>query len=125
MKIINPDYIYLDNKFTENLAVAFDETIQAIDTLENLQKKYPDANLETQTENSVLYPGFINTHVHLEFSANKTTLEYGDFMSWLDSVIKNREALVGACNNNMMMDACNEMLNSGITTFGAISSFGS
>lgn len=125
MKIITPDYIYLDNKFKENLAVAFDNKIQSIDTLENLQKKYPEANIDTPVENSVLYPGFINTHVHLEFSANKTTLEYGDFMFWLDSVIKNREELVNACDNATMMGACNEMLDSGVTTFGAISSFGS
>jgi len=125
MTILNPNYIYLNNKFQENLAVAFDEKIQAIDTLENLQKEYPNASLEEQVKNSVLYPGFINTHVHLEFSKNRTTLEYGSFMPWLDSVIKNREELVGACNNEVMMEACKQMLNSGVTTFGAISSFGS
>jgi cytosine/adenosine deaminase-related metal-dependent hydrolase len=125
MTIIQADYLYLNNEFQENLAVAFDEKIQAVDTLENLKKHYPEANIETQKKNSVLYPGFINTHVHLEFSANKTTLEYGDFMTWLGSVIKNREELVNACDNETMMSACNEMLNSGVTTFGAISSFGS
>jgi len=124
MTIINPTYLYLNNEFQENLAVAFDKTIQAIDTLENLQKLYPNAKVEKQKENSVLYPGFINTHVHLEFSANKTTLQYGEFMPWLHSVIENREELVGACDNEVMMNACKEMMNSGVTTFGAISSFG-
>lgn len=125
MTILNPTYIYLDNTFQKNLAVAFDEKIQAIDTLENLQKKYPNAKVEEEVKNSVLYPGFINTHVHLEFSKNRTALEYGSFMPWLDSVIKNREELVGACNNEVMMKACTQMLHSGVTTFGAISSFGS
>ncbi|CAA6819422.1 MAG: BOX elements [uncultured Sulfurovum sp.] len=124
MKIINPTYIYLDNTFQENLAVAFNAEIQAIDTLENLQTQYPEASVEDQAENSVLYPGFINTHVHLEFSKNRTTLEYGSFMPWLDSVIKNREDLVSECDNEVMMEACKQMLNSGVTTFGAISSFG-
>ena len=124
MTILKPNYIYLNNEFQKNLAVAFDEKIQAIDTLENLQKQYPNASVEEEEENSVLYPGFINTHVHLEFSKNRTTLEYGSFMPWLDSVIKNREDLVGACDNEIMMEACNQMLNSGVTTFGAISSFG-
>jgi cytosine/adenosine deaminase-related metal-dependent hydrolase len=124
MTIINPTYLYLNNEFQENLAVAFDKTIQAIDTLENLQKLYPNAKVEEQKENAVLYPGFINTHVHLEFSANKTTLQYGEFMPWLRSVIENREELVGACDNEVMMNACQEMMNSGVTTFGAISSFG-
>jgi cytosine/adenosine deaminase-related metal-dependent hydrolase len=124
MTIINPTYLYLNNEFKENLAVAFDEKIQAIDTLENLQKCYPNAKVETQKENSVLYPGFINTHVHLEFSANKTTLQYGEFMAWLHSVIENREELIRACDNEVMINACQEMMDSGVTTFGAISSFG-
>ena len=124
MKIINPNYIYLNNEFKENMAVAFTNKIEAIDSLENLQKLYPTATVEETEENSVLYPGFINTHVHLEFSANKTTLQYGSFMPWLDSVIENREELVGACDNEMMMNECQSMMKSGITTFGAISSFG-
>ena len=124
MTIINPNYIYINGKFKENLSVAFDKEIKAIDTIENLQKKYPQATIEEIKENSVLYPGFINTHVHLEFSANKTTLQYGSFMPWLDSVIKNREELVGECSNDLMMQECQNMMKSGITTFGAISSFG-
>ena len=124
MTIINPNYIYLDNGFKENLSVAFSDKIEAIDSLENLQKKYPNAKIQNSTKNSVLYPGFINTHVHLEFSANKTTLQYGAFMPWLDSVIENREELVAKCDNHVMKKACDEMLASGITTFGAISSFG-
>ncbi|CAA6809952.1 MAG: BOX elements [uncultured Sulfurovum sp.] len=124
MTIITPNYLYLNNKFQENLAVAFDKKIQAIDSLEKLQKQYPEAKIEEQQPNSVLYPGFINTHVHLEFSKNRTTLKYGSFMPWLDSVIKNREELIGACDNNVMMSACKQMLDSGVTTFGAISSFG-
>ena len=124
MKIINPNHIYIDNHFEENLAVAFSDKIEAIDSLENLQVKYPDAEIDHGGKNSVLYPGFINTHVHLEFSANKTTLQYGGFMPWLDSVIENREELVGKCDNAVMKKACEEMMASGITTFGAISSFG-
>ncbi|MCK4440901.1 MAG: metal-dependent hydrolase, partial [Sulfurovaceae bacterium] len=104
--------------------VAFSDKIEAIDSIENLKAKYPDAQIIEGDKNSVLYSGFINTHVHLEFSANKTTLQYGDFMPWLDSVIANRDDLLQKCDNEMMLKACNEMLLSGITTFGAISSFG-
>jgi cytosine/adenosine deaminase-related metal-dependent hydrolase len=124
MTIINPHYIYINNEFKEKLAIAFSDKIEAIDTLENLKKKYPNAKVEDRGQNSVLYPGFINTHVHLEFSANKTTLQYGEFMPWLNSVIENREELVGRCNNEVMTKACKDMMASGITTFGAISSFG-
>ena len=124
MKIINPTYTYINNSFQEGQAVAFSDKIEAIDTLSNLQKKYTNVSIEQGKANSVLYPGFINTHVHLEFSANRTTLKYGEFMPWLDSVIKNREELVSKCDNALMLKACADMLKSGITTFGAISSFG-
>ncbi|PTB83404.1 chlorohydrolase, partial [Sulfurovum lithotrophicum] len=124
MKIISADFIYTPNGFIENQAVAFTETIKEIDTLEALVEKYPEAETINTEENSVLYPGFINTHVHLEFSANKTSLKYGSFMPWLDSVIEHREDLVGCCDNAMMMHECETMMHSGVTTFGAISSFG-
>jgi cytosine/adenosine deaminase-related metal-dependent hydrolase len=124
MKIIYADFIYTPEGFIPNQAVAFTDTIQEIATLEVLKTKYPEATIIQTEPNSVLFPGFINTHVHLEFSANKTSLKYGSFMPWLDSVIEHREDLVGCCDNAVMMDECDTMLRSGITTFGAISSFG-
>jgi len=124
MKILAADYIYTPTGFIKSKALAFNDTIQAIDSLKNLQKIYPDAEVTVSEPNSVIYPGFINTHVHLEFSANKTSLKYGSFMPWLDTVIEHREDLVGCCDNAMMMDECETMLKSGVTTFGAISSFG-
>ncbi len=124
MNIIVADYIYTPDGFKKYLAVAFTDLIQEIDSLEALTDKYPDAKIIQTEPNSILYPGFINTHIHLEFSANKTSLTYGSFKPWLDSVIEHRDELVSACNNEMMMHQCEEMMRSGITTFGAISSFG-
>ncbi len=124
MKILVADYIYTPNGFVSNQAVAFTETIKEIDTLDVLKSKYPDATIIQTEKNSILYPGFINTHVHLEFSANKTSLKYGSFMPWLDTVIEHRDELMGECNNEVMQKECEEMMRSGITTFGAISSFG-
>jgi len=124
MKIITADFIYSKNTFLTNHAIAFTDTIQEIATIDVLNAKYPDANIITTQPHSVIYPGFINTHVHLEFSANKTSLKYGSFMPWLDSVIEHREDLVGKCDNSVMMRECEAMMRSGVTTFGAISSFG-
>jgi cytosine/adenosine deaminase-related metal-dependent hydrolase len=123
LKIIHADYIYTENGFKKNKAIAFDESIQAIDNLEILKQCYPKAEVIHTTSPSVLYPSFTNTHVHLEFSANKTSLHYGKFMPWLDSVITKREDLVGKCNNTLMMQECKNMMRSGISLFGAISSF--
>jgi len=124
VKIIVADYLYIEGKFVENLAIAFDTHIQAVDALEVLLKTYPEAELVRAKPYTVLYPGFINTHVHLEFSANKTALKYGSFMPWLDSVIEHRDDLLKDCDNAMMRNECEQMLRSGVTTFGAISSFG-
>jgi len=124
MKILSADFIYTADGFLKNHAIAFTKTIEAIGTLNELTDKYPNVEIVHCKPNSVIYPGFINTHVHLEFSANKTSLKYGSFMPWLDSVIEHRDELMGCCNNSIMTNACQEMLHSGITTFGAISSFG-
>ncbi|MDD3500062.1 metal-dependent hydrolase [Sulfurovum sp.] len=124
MNLITADYIYTPDGFLENATVAYSEKIEAVDTLKPLAERYPDADIHYAGKNSVLYPGFINTHVHLEFSANSTTLKYGTFMSWLDSVVENRNELLQKCDNALMLRKTEEMLHSGVTTFGAISSFG-
>ena len=124
MKIIYADFIYTPQGYLSNQGVAFTDSIQDIDSADILESKYPEAEIIKAKPNSILYPGFINTHVHLEFSANKTSLKYGSFMPWLDSVIEHREDLVGSCDNAMMLEQCQAMLRSGVTTFGAISSFG-
>ena len=124
MNIIVAEYIYTPDGFVSGLGVAFGDKIEDIDSIGLLSAKYPDANIIYAKPHSILYPGFINTHVHLEFSANKTTLAYGDFMPWLDSVIDNRDDLMGACDNSVMSSECENMMKSGITSFGAISSFG-
>ena len=124
MQIITPHFIYLKDRVSANLSIAFDKTIQKIAPIEELRELYPNANVTTLRENSLLMPGLINAHVHIEFSANKTELSYGDFMNWLYSVIENREDLIGGCDVSCMDKACDNMLKNGITTFGAISSHG-
>jgi len=122
MKILTAPYIFTPLGFKENQAIVFDKKIIEIGTHQTLEKKYPNAIVTTLPKNSVIYPGFINTHVHLEFSSNKTTLNYGAFVPWLESIIANREVL--ANNSKAMQEGCKEMLHSGITTFGAVSSYG-
>ncbi len=122
--VINPKYIYTPQGYVEGLAIAFDEYILAIDTPKALQKLYPEAKSINTGENSILYPGFINVHTHLEYSANRTRLVYGDFLKWLESVIKERDNLVGQLDDKVMEQSCKEMLSCGITSFGAISTFG-
>lgn len=122
MQIITPHYILLADKVITNFSVAFDKSIKKIAPFETLIEEFPTAKVTTLREHSLLMPGLINAHVHIEFSGNKTELTYGDFMSWLYSVIENREALINECGKECMQKAIDSMLDSGITTFGAISS---
>lgn len=127
MKFFYADWLVTcDDNFTiiKNGALCFDEKIIDIDTLENFQKKYPEETIEYLGKNSVLMPGLINAHVHLEFSANKTTLKYGNFVQWLFSVIKNREKLIEKANKKLLDNELYKMIQNGTTTIGAISSYG-
>ncbi|MDD2790094.1 MAG: metal-dependent hydrolase [Sulfurimonas sp.] len=122
MQILVPDYILTPNTLLKNLALAFEKQIIKIAPLEELIKEWPEAQITQLSKNSLLMPGLINAHVHIEFSANKTQLSYGDFVPWLYSVIENRDELINGCEKECMERAVESMLESGITTFGAISS---
>lgn len=122
MTIISPNYILTPDTLLENQAVAFDKTIHKIAPLDVLKQEFPNAEVVQLNKNSLLMPGLINAHVHIEFSANKNQLSYGDFLNWLYSVIENREDLINGCDINCMKKAIDSMLDNGITTFGAISS---
>lgn len=124
MKILNVSYILHNNEIIEGKALAFDKTIEKIAPLIELLQIYPDAEVIDTEPYSLVMPGLINAHVHLEFSANKTQLKYGKFLPWLHSVMEHRDDLINNCSFECMKKATNRMLYSGITTFGAISSHG-
>lgn len=124
MKILHVSYILHNNEIISGKSLAFDKTIVKIAPLDELLQIYPDAEVIDTPPYSLVMPGLINAHVHLEFSANKTKLKYGKFLPWLHSVIEHREELINNCDNTCMKKATQTMLRSGITTFGAISSHG-
>ncbi len=127
MKIISAKYILTCNEkfeILEDQALCFDKKIIDIGSLESLKKSYPKAEVIESETNSVLMPGLINSHVHLEFSANRDTLKYGDFISWLKSVIEYRDDLNSECEDSCIKNALETVKKSGTTTIGAISSFG-
>lgn len=126
MKILTAKWIFTSDEndsIIENGAIIFDEIIQDVNTIDNLKKKYPNLDFPEIKENSVLLAGLINTHVHLEFSANCTTLKYGNFMNWLNSVIENREDLIEKADTKLISNKLNKMKKTGTTTIGAISSY--
>jgi len=127
MKFISANWLLTcDENFTiiKNGAIAFDEKIVEIGTIDEFQIKYSEEKIEYLGENSIIMPGLINTHVHLEFSANKTTLQYGNFVKWLFSVMQNREELIEKATKKLIDEELYKMIANGTTTIGAISSYG-
>ena len=126
MKIISANWIVTcdeNNSIIENGAVVFNDKIIEVDSLLNIEKKYSNIEVIKLEKNSVLMPGLINSHVHLEFSSNTTTLKYGNFMSWLNSVIKSRDDLINKADKKLISTKLDRMKKTGTTTIGAISSY--
>ncbi|MGD9623024.1 MAG: metal-dependent hydrolase [Arcobacter sp.] len=126
MKIISANWIVTcdeNDSIIKNGAIVFDDKIIEIDSLDEIEKKYPNIEIKKLENNSVLMPGLINSHVHLEFSGNSTTLKYGNFYSWLNSVIKFREELINKADKKLISLKLEKMKKTGTTTIGAISSY--
>lgn len=127
MQLLCADFVLTCNTtfdIIEDGAIVFENDIIEVGKREELQKKYPDITHMQTPPNSVLLPGLINVHVHLEFSANQSMLSYGDFIPWLQSVIKHREELSALATTELIASKLSAMLKSGTTSLGAISSFG-
>jgi cytosine/adenosine deaminase-related metal-dependent hydrolase len=119
---LKADYVLtLNEKYEiiENGEIIFDDKI--IEVGQNLNDSLTEIYLG---KNSVIMPALINTHTHLEYSSNYTHLEYGDFMSWLNSVLEHREDLFHCCKSECYKSAIKEMKKSGVCAFGQISSTG-
>ena len=111
----------------KNAAVIFDSQILEVTDDREVIERYAQSSASEVIEaapHSVVMPGLINSHVHLEFSAQATQLDYGSFMGWLYSVMEQREALISACDEACYKRTLAQMAQSGVTTIGAVSSYG-
>ncbi|MDR2636057.1 MAG: metal-dependent hydrolase [Campylobacteraceae bacterium] len=127
MRVLLSDFVLTCNddfEIIQDGGVCFDEKIIEVGSGEELAAKYKNAKIEKLPKNSILMPGLINSHVHLEFSANTATLKFGDFMVWLKSVIASREKLQEKCTEKLIENTLQNMLKEGVTAIGAVSSFG-
>ncbi len=110
-------------KILKDGAIVFDEKIIEVCAFASAARKYPQAEI-LDFSGDIAMPAFINPHVHLEFSANKGTLRYGDFLGWLGSVIASRQQLDAAARGRLITEQIAAMMRSGVGTIGEISSFG-
>lgn len=104
-------------------AIVFDKKIIEVCAFASAARKYPQAEI-LDFSGDIAMPAFINPHVHLEFSANKGMLCYGDFLDWLGSVIASRQQLDAAARGRLILEQIAAMMRSGVGTIGEISSFG-
>ena len=110
-------------KILKEGAIVFDKKIIEVCAFASAARKYPQAEI-LDFSGDIAMPAFINPHVHLEFSANKGTLHYGDFLDWLGSVIASRQQLDAAARRRLIAEQIAAMMRSGVGTIGEISSFG-
>ena len=126
MQIISASWIITcdkNNSIIKNGAIVYDEKIIDIDTLDNIKNKYPKTKIKNLKKNSVIMPGLINSHVHMEFSSNTTSLKYGNFITWLNSVMEQRENISLKSTSKLISDKLDFMKKTGTTSIGAISSY--
>ncbi len=110
-------------KILKEGAIVFNKKIIEVCAFASAVRKYPQAEI-LDFSGDIAMPAFINPHVHLEFSANKGTLRYGDFLDWLGSVIVSRQQLDTAARGRLTLEQIIAMMRSGVGTIGEISSFG-
>lgn len=126
MNILKAKWIIsCDDDFSifKDFAVAFNDKIIEINTVDKLLKKYKNSNF-IDLKDSAILPAFINTHSHLEFSANNGLLHYGEFVNWLGSIVNFGNNIAKKTSKIVINNALKEILKSGTCTIGAISSFG-
>lgn len=130
-KIIGASCVFVcDQNFLvlENGGVLFEcdpgrnNRILEVGDFDLLSKQYPEIQAFFHHD-CVLLPALSNAHIHFEFSNNQGKLLYGDFPSWLSSIIIHREELF----ENFLQGIQREIhlqLSSGVASVGAISSHG-
>ena len=118
--------VLCDKNFTiiKDGFVVFDDKIIDFGDQNRLQKLYKSKKFVHLGANSVLMPGLVNPHIHLEFAANISTLQYGSFTLWLKTVLKYRDELIDKIDTSGIDKQLDDILKSGTTSIGAISSYG-
>lgn len=124
MKILTADFVLpISNEPIENGAIAVEnDKIVEVGAYHELIEWYPEADKET-FENSVLLPGFVNCHSHLEITAMRGFLDEidDDFYSWLIKLTKTRaEKLSDDDIKTSALFGALEGVRAGVTCFGDI-----
>lgn len=128
MKILTAQYVLpISAELIENGAIAFEkDKIIAVGTIKEITERFPEAETENFGE-SVILPGFVNCHSHLEITAMRGFLDEfdADFSSWLLTLNKVRgERLTDEDVQIAAILGAIEGAHAGVTCFGDIGRFG-
>lgn len=128
MKILSAEYVLpISAEPIKNGAVAIEnDKIISVGTLTNLQTQFPNIPIENFGE-SVIMPGFVNCHSHLELSIMRGFLDEveADFFKWLIKLSVTRaEKLTESDIEISALLGTLEGLRAGVTCFGDIGRFG-
>lgn len=106
------------------------DRIHAVGNAETLKSKYPEAEIEDLDE-SILLPGLVNAHTHLELSRAEAyhSLDYADpsgeanFVRWLIATSKYQDSLKPEDKRSALEEGLRSLRQMGITCVGDLTSF--
>lgn len=128
MKILAAEYILpISDEPLKNGAVVIDnDKIIAVGNKQKITKKFPEAEIEDFSK-SVIMPGFVNCHSHLELTIMRGFLDIfdDDFSSWLIKLTKTRRELLSDEDIEISaMLGVLEGIRAGVTCFADIGRWG-
>lgn len=91
--------------------------ISAVGSADELRARYPD-DAVTNFHHAILLPGFVNSHVHLEYSAFRGLFDNCDFGDWMMSFLVAKRKLGSADYAASALLGAMECVGSGITCVG-------
>lgn len=102
-----------------------DGRIRDLGEASSLKKKYKNIK-PIELRNGILLPGFISAHTHLELGWLKNRIvKFGGFTGWLQQIIRAKMQMIKREEiEKSIEEGINELLESGVTTVGEISSYG-
>lgn len=85
-----------------------------------IKTKYPKISIR-HFPNSILMPGFVNCHTHLEYSALGALTKQVDFVPWIKDLVMKQRVLSKKKIISSIRKAVNGLISSGVTTVGEVS----
>ncbi len=94
--------------------------IKEVGSRRDITRSHPDAPLR-EFPDSILLPGLVNAHIHLEYSALGPMTQRADFLKWIMELIKRYRELSDDTIDSAVDSAIEELIASGITCVGEVS----